>query len=59
MRLGELVAILGEMPVLRDNVCAPRDATREELASTVKQDHPRPRRSSYRRMRLPAVTRSG
>jgi len=60
MRLGSLVAILGEVPALRDNVCAPREPMREELPVPASAEHPRPRRSSsFRRVRLPAVTRSG
>jgi len=58
MRLGVLVAILGEVPALRDTVCAPRKLEREELPALPAAEAPKPRRSSFRGLRLPAVTRS-
>lgn len=30
MRLGVLIAILGEMPELRDRICAPRDMKQDD-----------------------------
>jgi hypothetical protein len=59
MRLGVLVAILGEVPVPRENACAPRETRQEELpAALATAEPPAPRRSSFRGLRLPAVTRS-
>jgi hypothetical protein len=48
MRLGVLVAILGEMPALRDKVCAPRETA----------PHREPAKAAEKRPPKPALSRS-
>jgi len=49
MRLGVLVAILGELPDLRDQLCAPREKPpRREIAP--RADHQQPSASRAQRV---------
>jgi hypothetical protein len=40
MRLGVLVAILGEMPALRDKVCAPRETVSHRETAKAAEKRP-------------------